>query len=51
VLLPEPPFGKGDTFPVMYRGIQPPRHVRAGMTFLWSSVVNNSPELVPVTRT
>jgi hypothetical protein len=49
MLLPAPPFGKGDPFPVMYRGIQPPRHVRAGTTFLWSSVVNNSPELVPTT--
>lgn len=48
-LLPAPPFEKGDTFAVMYRGIQPPRHVRAGPTFLWASVVCNSPALVPVT--
>lgn len=49
VLLPAPPFGKGETFAVMYRGIQPARHVRAGQSFLWASVVCNSPELVPVT--
>ena len=48
-LLPKPPFNKGDPFAVMYRGIQPPRHVVAGTSFLWSSMVNNSPELVPVT--
>jgi hypothetical protein len=49
MLLPKPPFDKGDTFQVMYRGIQPPRHVKAGQTFLWASMVCNSPALVPVT--
>ena len=49
MLLPKPPFDKGGTFQVMYRGIQPPRHVKAGPTFLWGSAVCNSPALVPVT--
>jgi len=49
VLMFEPPFKKHDTFAVMYRGIQPPRYVKAGPTFLWASVVCNSPALVPVT--
>lgn len=44
-LLPKPPFEPGDIIPVMYRGIQPPRHIKVGRTFLWSSVVNNSEEL------
>lgn len=49
VLLAKPPFEPKDVVALMYRGIQPPRHVVAGQTFLWSSVVNNSEELVAVT--
>ncbi len=44
-LLPKPPFDPGDIIPVMYRGIQPPRHIKVGNTYLWASTVNNSEEL------
>ncbi len=44
-LLPKPPFEPGDSIPVMYRGIQPPRAITVGNTYFWGSTVNNSQEL------
>ncbi len=49
MLLAKPPFEPKDVVSLMYRGIQPPRHVVAGPTFMWSSAVNNSEELVATT--
>lgn len=48
-LLSEPPFEQGDKLAVMYRGLQPPRYVVAGPTFLWGSAVLISPELTLTT--
>lgn len=42
----KPPFEPGDPVQLMYRGLQPPRAVVAGNTFLWASAVCNSEALV-----
>lgn len=49
MILPAPPFKPGDTIETLYRGIGPVRRVTVGPSYLWSSVVCNSPELVPET--
>lgn len=51
VLLLEPPMKNGRPFEVMYRGIQPPRAVVAGPTFLWASLVCNSEPLLDASNT
>lgn len=45
MVLPEPPWRPGDRVETLYRGIGPVRPVVAGPTYLWASVVCNSPAL------
>lgn len=45
----KPPFDEGDDVFVLYRGLQPPRKLTAGPTYLWSGEVCNSHELVDIT--
>jgi hypothetical protein len=44
-----PPFKQSEPVHCLYRGLQPPRKLTAGVTYFWSGEVCNSGELVPVT--
>lgn len=44
-----PPFAEGDGIATLYRGLQPPRLVKAGPTWFYSGEVCNSPELIEST--
>jgi hypothetical protein len=45
VIQANPPFCPGENVTVLYRGIGPPRSVRAGTRWLWGGLVSNSPDL------
>ena len=45
-----PPFSEGDDVNCLYRGLQPPRRLVAGVTYFWSGIVCNSEELKDITE-
>ena len=49
-VLPAPPFAPYDDVPCLYRGLQPPRMLKAGPTYFWGSAVCNSHDLVDGTE-